>query len=75
MPVFRFAARDRRKSLEGQGFRRMDCAAIVVQNGSSSGDASLLPLRFCSRVLIFTFAAIELCWNRYDSLPVSTMWQ
>ncbi len=74
-----------------QGIRRIDCAAILVwqaergrteeapaainQNGSSSGDISLPPLRFCSRVLIFAFAAMELCWNRYDSLPVSTMWQ
>ena len=32
-------------------------------------------MRVCSLVLIFDFADIELCKNRYDSLPVSTMWQ
>ena len=48
--------------------------ARFAQNGSIGG-AALLPLRACSRDLMRDFAARVLCWNRYDSLPVSTIWQ
>lgn len=30
---------------------------------------------FCSRALMRPFAAMLLCWKRYDSFPVSTIWQ
>ena len=31
--------------------------------------------RFCSRERMRALAVVLLWWNRYDSLPVSTMWQ
>ena len=46
----------------------------AAQNGSSDG-TSLSFLLFFSRALMRDFAAMLLCWKRYDSLPVSTIWQ
>ena len=66
---------NRRLASESAAGVKIFTPATIDQKGSSSGGASLPPLRFCSRVLIFAFAVIELCWKRNDSLPVSTMWQ
>ena len=34
-----------------------------------------MPSLLCSLALMRDFAVVELCRKRYDSLPVSTMWQ
>lgn len=43
-----------------------------AQNGSFS---VIFPRLLCSRALMRDFAVALLSRNRYDSLPVSTMWQ
>ena len=57
-----------------QGVARSVSARAPIQNGCGVG-ASLPALRVCSRALMRDFAAMALCANRYDSLPVSTIWQ